>query len=380
MIGTAKDFQAVAAWKASLIEYELGHAQTALLWAREAEAVIAGFGSLRENSPQENPLRENSSREGSPQENPSQESSPQENSPQEGLSCPPFSETEFSAAVCKAAAQAEAALGCFEDALSHYRQAIGLQQSLEGGGVPEIAVTYNDLAVLLYEMEEFDEAGDLLEQALRIQTAAYGPDSIYLSTTFNNQGLLASARGDHEAAAAYYEKSLMLQRKFHGELHPGTAVICCNLGQEYSELSDLDKAEAFFDRALRINTELFGENYAGNAGICNNIGLMYDELARKSFEQGHDEDGQSMIDLAFHWYWKALSILEQNYGMENPHRADLYNNMAQAYLLLGDTKKGFSCFETAAAILEKIFGPDHPRTQAVLQDYASAREWFDRKD
>ena len=380
MIGTAKDFQAVAAWKASLIEYELGHAQTALLWAREAEAVIAGSGSLRENSPQENPLRENSSREGSPQENPSQESSPQENSPQEGLSCPPFSETEFSAAVCKAAAQAEAALGCFEDALSHYRQAIGLQQSLEGGGVPEIAVTYNDLAVLLYEMEEFDEAGDFLEQALRIQTAAYGPDSIYLSTTFNNQGLLASARGDHEAAAAYYEKSLMLQRKFHGELHPGTAVICCNLGQEYSELSDLDKAEAFFDRALRINTELFGENYAGNAGICNNIGLMYDELARKSFEQGHDEDGQSMIDLAFHWYWKALSILEQNYGMENPHRADLYNNMAQAYLLLGDTKKGFSCFETAAAILEKIFGPDHPRTQAVLQDYASAREWFDRKD
>ncbi|MDO4407709.1 MAG: tetratricopeptide repeat protein [Eubacteriales bacterium] len=375
MIGTAKDFQAVAAWKASLIEYELGHAQTALLWAREAEAAIAGSGSLRENSPQENPLRENSSREGSPQENPSQESSPQE-----GLSCPPFSQTEFSAAVCKAAAQAEAALGCFEDALSHYRQAIGLQQSLEGGGVPEIAVTYNDLAVLLYEMEEFDEAGDLLEQALRIQTAAYGPDSIYLSTTFNNQGLLASARGDHEAAAAYYEKSLMLQRKFHGELHPGTAVICCNLGQEYSELSDLDKAEAFFDRALRINTELFGENYAGNAGICNNIGLMYDELARKSFEQGHDEDGQSMIDLAFRWYWKALSILEQNYGMENPHRADLYNNMAQAYLLLGDTKKGFSCFETAAAILEKIFGPDHPRTQAVLQDYASAREWFDRKD
>ena len=400
LTGTDEDTRAVAAWKASLIEYELGHAQTALFWAREAEAAISGSGSLRENSlqessPQENPSQESSSREGSSkqnppqespsregslQENPSQENSPRENSLLESLPCPQFSQKGFFASVCKAAAQAEAALGCFEDAQAHYRQAIGLQQSLEGGGVPEIAVTYNDLAVLLYEMEEYDEAGDLLEQALRIQTAAYGPDSIYLSTTFNNLGLLASARGDHETAAAYYEKSLFLQRKFHGELHPGTAVICCNLGQEYSELSDLDKAEAFFDRALRINTELFGENYAGNAGICNNIGLMHDELARKSFEQGHDEDGQSMIDLAFHWYWKALSILEQNYGMENPHRADLYNNMAEACLLLGDTKKGFSCFETAAAILEKIFGPDHPRTQAVLQDYASAREWFDRKD
>ena len=233
LTGTDEDTRAVAAWKASLIEYELGHAQTALFWARKAEAAIAGSGSLRENSlqessPQENPPQESSSREGSSkqnppqespsregslQENPSQEKSPRENSPQEGLSCQPFSQTGFFASVCKAAAQAEAALGCFEDAQAHYRQAIGLQQSLEGGGVPEIAVTYNDLAVLLYEMEEFDEAGDLLEQALRIQTAAYGPDSIYLSTTFNNQGLLASARGHHETAAAYYEKSLFLQRK-----------------------------------------------------------------------------------------------------------------------------------------------------------------------
>lgn len=353
-----KDTRAVAAWKVSLIEYELGHAQTALFWALEAEAAIAGDGCMG-CLPESQPCLQSS---------------------EAGYSEAVFSAAGFSAAVCKAAAQAEAALGRFEDALTHYRQAIVLQQSLEGGGVPEIAVTYNDLAVLLYEREEFDEAGELLDKALQIQTEAYGPDSICLSTTFNNLGLLASARGDHEAAVAYYEKSLMLQRKSHGEMHPGTAVICCNLGQEYSELSDLDKAEAFFDRALRINTELFGDNYAGNAGICNNIGLMHDELARKSFDQGCDEDGQALLVLAFHWYWRALSILEQNYGTENPHRADLYNNMAETYLLQGDTKQAYNCFETAAAILEKIFGPEHPRTQAVLQDYASAREWFDREN
>ena len=326
-----------AAWKASLIEYETGHPQTALQWAKAAESAAEKL--------------------------PSAAAGP-----------------AFSASVFKAGAQAEGALGHFEDALAHYRRAIRLQESMEGGGIPEIAVTYNDMAVVLYEMEKYEEAEELLNKALQIQTEFYGPDSIQLSTTCSNLGLLCSARQDHEKAVQFYEKSLVLQKSCCGELHPGTAVICCNLGQEYSELSDPEKAESYFDRALSINKELFGEDYAGNAGICNNVGLMYDERCRKACDEGRDEEADRLLDEAFHWYWKALAILDKNYGPENPHRADLYNNMAEAYLLRGDKKNGFLCFETAIAILEKIFGPDHPRTKAVMEDYSAAREWFDQKN
>ena len=327
-----KEERAQAAWKASLIEYETGHLRAALRWAQAAESTAAELSPL----------------------------------------------AEFSAAVCKAAAQAESALGRFEDALAHYQRAIDLQESMEGGGTPEIAITYNDLAVVLYETGEFDRAEELLGEALRIQTEAYGADSIRLSTTYNNLGLMFSARGEHGKAIAYYDKSLTLQLKCFGELHPGTAIICCNLGQEYTDLQDLEKAGPYFDRALRINTELFGEDYAGNAGICNNVGLLYDELCRKASDEGRDEEAETLLDTAFHWYWKSLSILEKQYGPDNPHRADLYNNMAGAYLFRGDTENGFRCFETAASILEEIFGPEHPRTKAVLEDYAAAREWFDK--
>ena len=337
----------LAACKVSLIEYELGHPLTALQWALAAES--AAGQAVQDSSGADT---------------------------QPALSA---GDPAFLASVCKAAAQAEAALGRFEDALMHYRRAVALQQSLQNGGIPEIAVTYNDLAVALYEMDEFEEAEDLLERALQIQTEYYGSDSIRISTTYNNLGLLFSARGDHELAVTYYEKSLLLQKKCYGEMHPGTAVICCNLGQEYSELSQMDKAQAFFDRALRINMDLFGEDYSGNAGICNNVGLMHDELARQAEEEGREEDAQALMDQAFHWYWKALSILDKNYGTENPHRADLYSNLAGAYLFRGDTENGYHCFETAAAILEKIFGSDHPRTKAVLGDYAAAREWFEEK-
>lgn len=329
--------KAQAAWKASLIEYETGHPQTALQWAQAAQAAEAAEAASEKA-----------------------ESAP-----------------AFSASVCKAAAQAESALGHFEDAKAHYRRAIELQEAMEGGGIPDVAITYNDLAVVFYETGEYELAEELLQKALHIQTEAYGVGSIHLSTTYNNLGLLFSVREEHETAVMYYKKSLALQKECYGELHPGTAIICCNLGQEYSELSEPEAAGSFFDRALKINTELFGEDYAGNAGICNNVGLMYDSLCREAFDEGREEEAEKLLDTAFHWYWKALSILEKEYGTENPHRADLYNNMAGAYLLRGDTKKGYACFETAIAILEKAFGPDHPRTQAVMEDYAAAREWFD---
>ena len=166
--------------------------------------------------------------------------------------------------------------------MAHYHRAIGLQESMEGGGIPDIAITYNDLAVVLYEMEEYEEAEELLKKALQIQTESYGPDSIVLSTTCSNLGLVYSGCSEHEKAVEYYEKALGLQLDCYGELHPGTAVICCNLGQEFSELSEMEKARAYFDRALKINTGLFGEDFVGNAGICNNVGLLCDELCRRA--------------------------------------------------------------------------------------------------
>ena len=92
-----------AAWKASLIEYETGHPQTALQWAKAAESAAE--------------------------------------------SCRPRQRGPASASVFKAGAQAEGALGHFEEALAHYRRAIRLQESMEGGGILEIAITYNDMAV-----------------------------------------------------------------------------------------------------------------------------------------------------------------------------------------------------------------------------------------
>ena len=327
--------RAQAAWKASLIEYETGHPQAALQWAYEAEDAVQRLPAS-------------------------------------------VSSAYLSASVCKACGQAESALGRFEEAMAHYHRAIGLQESMTGGGIPDIAVTYNDLAVVLYEMEEYGEAEELLKKALGIQTESYGPDSFVLSTTCSNLGLVCSGCGEHEKAVEYYEKALELHRNCYGELHPGTAVICCNLGQEFSDLSQMEKARTCFDRALRINTELFGEDFAGNAGICNNVGLLFDELSRRACDEGRGEEADTLLEEAFHWYWKALSILEKEYGTENPHRADLYNNLAEAYLLRGEFKKASRCFETAIAILEKIFGPDHPRTQAVMEDYAAAGEWNDQ--
>lgn len=297
------------------MEYETGHPQAALHWARAAEQTAKDCG-MEEKA------------------------------------------AAIQSEVYKALAQAESTVGLYDDAIMHYTQAIALLEKTKHDGRPEISITYNDLAVVCYEAMEYDLARHYLDTALQIQQEAYGEDSLELSTTYNNLGLVCSAREDHEQAIAFYEKSLALQLDCYGELHPGTAVTCCNIGQEYNDMGELEKAGDYLTRALRINTDLFGEDYVGNAGICNNLGLLYDNLSRLAME-----DASSLLDTAFRWFWRSLSIMEKNFGPLHPHTADLYMNMADAYLAHGDRDNGLRCCETALAILQDLFGADHPRTQ-----------------
>ena len=299
----------------SRMEYETGHPQAALHWARAAEQTAKDCG-MEEKA------------------------------------------AAIQSEVYKALAQAESTVGLYDDAIMHYTQAIALLEKTKHDGRPEISITYNDLAVVCYEAMEYDLARHYLDTALQIQQEAYGEDSLELSTTYNNLGLVCSAREDHEQAIAFYEKSLALQLDCYGELHPGTAVTCCNIGQEYNDMGELEKAGDYLTRALRINTDLFGEDYVGNAGICNNLGLLYDNLSRLAME-----DASSLLDTAFRWFWRSLSIMEKNFGPLHPHTADLYMNMADAYLAHGDRDNGLRCCETALAILQDLFGADHPRTQ-----------------
>lgn len=68
---------------------------------------------------------------------------------------------------------------------------------------------------------------------------------------------------------------------------------------------------------------------------------------------------------------KALHIVEQNVGPDDPDMATSLNNLAELYRIQGDYAKAEPLYKRSLAISEKAFGPDHPDMATILENLAS---------
>ena len=87
------------------------------------------------------------------------------------------------------------AQGRTDEAERLYRRAVALKEKLLGADHPDVAMTLNNLAVLLKKREKYEEAAALYGRALAIFEAALGPDHPKVVTCRKNHAGLARKMG-----------------------------------------------------------------------------------------------------------------------------------------------------------------------------------------
>lgn len=142
------------------------------------------------------------------------------------------------------------ALAKFEEAESHYREALGLKDRSLGGKHPFNASTLNDLADLLYLMERGEESEALYRKALEILER--DQFNLEVARSLNGLALLAHDGGDSVAAEEMLKRALAIHDKGQRRDHPYTATVLTNLGILYTHLGRLDEAGQSFERAKYI--------------------------------------------------------------------------------------------------------------------------------
>lgn len=70
------------------------------------------------------------------------------------------------------------------------------------------------------------------------------------------------------------------------------------------------------------------------------------------------------------YYKKALAIREQNLGVDHPHTASTYHNLARFYSALERYEEAELFYHKALSSRERTFGPDHPAVADMLEQYA----------
>ena len=251
-------------------------------------------------------------------------------------------------------------LGNRDDAIRHYRRAIGL--------APDNPGPHNALGIALTELGHFDEAIAAYQRALKRHPA--------FVAAHNNLGNAMRAKGDLAAATECYCKALALKRDY--------APAHNNLGIVLLDQDRFDEAGASFNRAIAINA-----NYAAAHYNLGNVARAQGDLTQAaacyrqalSFDPNHVEAHNGLgivlrergeIEAAIAAYRRALAL--------SPNLPEALANLGGALRGLGDLAGAIDA--ERAALAQR---PQMPLAEAELIyaqslacDWTGYETWRDR--
>jgi len=141
----------------------------------------------------------------------------------------------------------------YEEAVTAGERSLGIQQSFETPPWGMLGATYNTMADIHLNQEQYPEARDYLEQA--VDAWSNTDQNTDIGVGLNNLGNLANRTSDYAAARDYCLRALANDEGFLPADHPGLAFPLSCLGEaymglgEYAEAIDvLNRAEALRDR------------------------------------------------------------------------------------------------------------------------------------
>jgi tetratricopeptide (TPR) repeat protein len=127
---------------------------------------------------------------------------------------------------------------------------------------PAVAATLVNLAVVVREQGDFEEAYSLLSQALDLQRRIFGPEHPPVAATLVNLADVAEHRGDFDEAYGLLSQALDLQRRIFGPEHPTVAATLVNLADVAEHRGDLHEAYGLLLQALETSKLTSLESHA----------------------------------------------------------------------------------------------------------------------
>lgn len=278
-----------------------------------------------------------------------------------------------------------------------YIQSLNLDRQYYADTDPEIAKDLANLAELHRLQGRYAEAEDLLTKSLRIQQLQPTQDPILLAMTFNNFSLLSHQQGRIQVAEEFKLKSIDIERKHLQIEHPQFAGSLNNLAELYRSQGRNAEAEPLFIEALEILQKYLGNNHINLAMILNNLSLLYLDQERyqeaelcklRSLEIEEAQLGSeypqrttSLSNLALIYqeqkryveaeqtYKQAIVFGQQQLGIDHLDVALSLSNLATLYVELGRYVEAEPLFLYVLQIYDIKLGEEHPKTQAIWQDF-----------
>jgi len=197
---------------------------------------------------------------------------------------------------------------------------------------PDYAMALNNLAVLLDDKGEIEEAERLYREALKIYKELSDANKAFLpyyAGTLNNLAVLLKNKGEIEEAERLYREALKIYKELsdaNKAFLPDYAMALNNLANLLSNKREIEEAERLYREALKIRKELSDANKAflpDYAGTLNNLANLLsnkreieeaERLAEEALRVWESLKGSLLFNLEGWlknlWNWSAIKVLK----------------------------------------------------------------------
>ena len=151
------------------------------------------------------------------------------------------------------------------------RHALVSAEQVYEAGRPEIATSQSNLAVVLKDLGEPEEARDLLRQALASDEASYEPGHPSIARRQSNLALVLKDLGELAEARDLLRQALASDEASFEPGHPSIARSQSNLAAVLQDLGELEEARDLLRQAHQTLIEKLGAEHRHTKTVLNNL-------------------------------------------------------------------------------------------------------------
>lgn len=243
--------------------------------------------------------------------------------------------------------------GDYDKADTLYRKAIDIQLANNN---PNVGVNYNNLALLMHEMNRYDEAEVFFQESLEILQEAYGDVHPEVATTLYNYGQLQRDMDHVDEAIEIHRKVLKLDRLLYGDEHPNVAYSLNGLASMMNKTGNTEEAENLYRQALEMRRKLLGNDHPDVGYSLNNLGRVM--MNREAYRQAEK------------LFFEALEIHKNANGLKHPAVARTLKNIGTSYYYQKKYLLSKKYLDDALVICLQVLGEKHFTTANTMRVYS----------
>ncbi len=241
----------------------------------------------------------------------------------------------------------------YSEAESQYKQALNILKVNFGNQHPDVASTYNYLALLKFEEKKYQEAENLWSIAIQTSGTQQEPQPLIVATFQDHLAKLYQEQGKFSQAESAFRRALQIRKQIIVGCQESIADTYLKMAAFYLSLYKLVDAENYYNSALESAQKV--------CGIQSLSAIKCQEgLANVYFKQGRLKEAERLLE-------RILASLENNYNNDDQSsKIACLALLGQLHAYQNNSQKAHHKYFQAIKLIETTLGQDSLALAPVL--------------